>query len=64
MVLTIPVWMIVSAVALVPIVTLIVTTYVFDSDGWMDFSPLIGLGISLVVGATCWTGLIVWAVMR
>lgn len=64
MILTIPTWLIVTAVALAPFVVLVVTTFIYDSGGYMDFSPLIGLAITLVVAASCWTGLFMWWWLR
>ena len=63
--LVIPVWAIVTAVAFMPLLIGYVASLRWPGDGGMfDFSPLFTLVAFAVSAGVCWTGLIVWAVMR
>lgn len=59
----VPTWVVVLVLLWLPVVLGWVCTPK-SSGGFMDFSGLFGLMAFAVTAAACWTGLIVWMVMR
>jgi len=60
---TIPGWMIAVFVTLAPFLALPVLNWKFRARGSYDFTPVIGLGLFLIIAAACWSGVAVWVVM-